>query len=191
MAKKSKKAKKADQGASSGAASHVLRAAEIGARQESEGHPWNPNAEMIGVDLGKRLGLKRTSVSIARVPAGKECGVPEARHREEQWVYVLMGQGLARIGEEEIEVGSGDFLAYPAPQILHHLKNIGGGDLVYLTGGETAKMDVVDYPTLGKRAVRLGETVTVYDAADGAPWAASYAVADEAPKTKPKKKSKK
>src|SRR5688572_17494149 len=106
MAKKSKKAKKAVDSAAApkGAAAHVLRAADIGARQESVLHPWNANAEVIGVDLAKALGLKRSGVSIARIPGGKECDVPHARHREEEWIYILMGQGSALVGAEEVEV---------------------------------------------------------------------------------------
>lgn len=190
MAKKSKKAKKADKAkkgkmreaaeavstpsasvaaadAEPAANPHVLRSRDIGAKQQSFSHPWNPNSEIIGVQLGKVLGLKRAGVSIARVPSGKESFVPHAHHREEEWLYILMGQASALIGEEWVPVGAGDFLAFPAPQVTHHLKNVGADDLVYLMGGENAKMDVVDFPTLGKRTVRLGDRVTVYDLAAG------------------------
>ncbi|MES1197061.1 MAG: cupin domain-containing protein, partial [Pseudomonadota bacterium] len=114
------------------------------------------------------------------VPSGKESFVPHAHHREEEWVYILMGQGKALIGEAWLDVGAGDFLAFPAPQVTHHLKNVGEEDLVYLMGGEHAKMDVVDFPTVGKRTVRLGDRVTVYDAESG--------VDLPMPASKPKKK---
>ncbi|MES1203480.1 MAG: cupin domain-containing protein [Pseudomonadota bacterium] len=145
----------------------MLRARAIGSLQQTFSHPWNPMSEIIGVQLGKHLGLKRAGVSIARVPSGKESFVPHAHHREEEWVYILMGQGKALIGEAWLDVGAGDFLAFPAPQVTHHLKNVGEEDLVYLMGGEHAKMDVVDFPTVGKRTVRLGDRVTVYDAESG------------------------
>jgi uncharacterized cupin superfamily protein len=175
MAKKSKKAKKAAKEAvavavkANGAANpHVLRASDVAAGQKNLSHPWNSNSEVIGVQLGKKLGLKRTSVSIARLPTGKESAVPHAHHREEEWLYVLMGEGSMLIGADEVPVSAGDFIAFPAPQIIHNLKNVGSDDLVYLMGGENAKMDVVDFPTLGKRSVRLGSEVTVYDVASGA-----------------------
>ncbi len=169
MAKKAKKEKTAEAKAETKAVAnpHLLRAKDIAARQQTVSHPWNPNSELIGVQLGKALGLKRSGVSIARIPPGKESYVPHAHHREEEWLYILMGEGLALVGEEEIPVGAGDFMAFPAPQITHHLKNVGADDLVYLMGGETAKMDVVDYPTLGKRMVRVGGEVTVYEIAAG------------------------
>lgn len=177
MAKKAKKDKPveakaagkpaAKAGAKQTGGAHLLRASEIGARQERVSHPWNPDSELIGVQLGKALGLKRTGVAIARIPPGKESYLPHAHHREEEWLYVLMGEGLALIGAEEVPVGAGDFMAFPAPQITHHLKNVGDGDLVYLMGGETAKLDVVDFPTVGKRMVRVGGEVTIYEIAAG------------------------
>ena len=167
MAKKAKKAKAAEGEARAVSDPHLLRAADIAARQKSFSHPWNPNSELIGVQLGKALGLKRAGVTIARIPPGKETYVPHAHHREEEWVYILMGEGLALVGEKELSVGAGDFLAYPAPQVTHHLKNVGEGDLVCLMGGETAKMDVVDFPQHGKRGVRVGAEVTIYELASG------------------------
>ena len=206
MAKKSKKAKKADKGKkkkNSEAAEALgemtpaleiavaeievnnhpllLRGRDISAREQSFSHPWNPKSELIGVRLGHELGLKRVGVSIARMPPGKESYVPHAHHREEEWLYILSGEGVAIIGDEAVRVRAGDFLAFPAPQEAHHLKNAGEADLVYLMGGESAKMDVVDFPTLGKRTVRLGDRVTVYDMASGQDMAMP----------KPKKKNKK
>lgn len=149
-------------------AENLLKANAIGKLQERFCHPWNPNSEMFGVQLGKRLGLKRVGVSILRLPAGKESFAPHAHHREEEWLYVLMGEGKALIGDEEVSVGAGDFLAFPAPQVLHHLTNVGADDFVYLVGGENAKMDIVDFPTLGKRTVRAGSEITVYPMEAGA-----------------------
>jgi len=159
----------------------LLRGREIAAREQSFSHPWNPKSDLTGVRLGRELGLKRTGVSIARMPPGKESYVPHAHHREEEWLYILSGEGLAIIGDEAVRVRGGDFLAFPAPQEAHHLKNAGETELVYLMGGETAKMDVVDFPTLGKRTVRLGDRVTVYDMASG----------EDMVMPKPKKKKKK
>lgn len=175
MAKKSKteaKAEKAEKPAKikkpgKAEAAHVLRNRQMGAKQQTTIHPWNPESEMIAVDLGKAMGLRRSAVSIARVPPGKDHSAAHAKHREEEWFYIMLGQGVALIGDEEVEIGAGDFLAFTAPQVVHHLKNVGAEELVFLTGGENAKMDVVDYPAAGKRTVRVGSNVTVYDLASG------------------------
>ena len=42
-------------------------------------------------------------------------------------------------------------MGFPAPGIAHLLRNAFGEDLVYLMGGEAVALDVLDYPTLGKR----------------------------------------
>src|SRR5262249_1408441 len=98
---------------------------------------------------------------------GKESFVPHAHHREEEWLYILYGQGMALIGNQEVEVGPGDFLAFPTPSVAHHLRNTGFEDLVYLMGGENLDAEVADFPTLNKRMVRMGDELTIYDLSAG------------------------
>lgn len=192
MAKKAKKAAlkgaadeklKPSKTAVKGGEGYILRAREIGERQERFSHPWNAKSELFGVQLGKALGLKRSGVTIARMPSGKESYIPHAHHREEEWLYILSGEGVALIDEEEVPVGPGDFIAFPAPQVTHHLWNAGAEDLVYLMGGEHAKMDIVDFPTLGKRLVRAGGEVTAY------PMEAGAVISVAKPKSAKKSKS--
>lgn len=42
-------------------------------------------------------------------------------------------------------------MGFPAPAIAYLLHNPFDTELVYLTGGEAVPLDVLDYPTLGKR----------------------------------------
>jgi uncharacterized cupin superfamily protein len=91
----------------------ILHSSEIRQREQSFSHPWNPKSELIGVQLGRALGLKRTGVNIARMPPGKESFVYHSHHHEEEWIYILSGQGIAEINGEEFEVGPGDFMAFP------------------------------------------------------------------------------
>lgn len=142
---------------------HILKANEIGKRQQAFRHPWNPRSEMFGVRMGAALGLKRLAVNIARLPAGHESYVPHAHQREEEWVYILMGEGVAVIDGKEHAIAMGDFLAFPAPQPAHQIKNTGSDDLVYLMGGEQLAMDVVDFPAHGKRMVWVDGAATAYD----------------------------
>lgn len=146
---------------------HLLKAAEIGAKQVMFSHPWNPNSEIHGVRLSDELGMKHVGVAIARIPSGKESFVPHAHRREEEWLYILMGEGMALIGDKEVPVGMGDFLAFPAPQVVHHLRNVGAEDLVYLMGGEKRRLDVVDFPAHKKTMVWVDGVATAYDADAG------------------------
>jgi uncharacterized cupin superfamily protein len=66
----------------------------------------------------------------------------------------------------EYEVGAGDFIGFPTPSVAHLLRNPGPADLVYLSGGENRDFDVADFPRLGKRMIRTGKHVEIYDSAD-------------------------
>lgn len=60
----------------------ILHSPEIAKQEQPFSHPWNPKSQLIGVQLGRALGLKRTGVSIARIPPGKESFVyPSSRRR--------------------------------------------------------------------------------------------------------------
>ena len=51
---------------------NIVRAADIAAHAQQFSHPWNPQSEMLGTQLARSVGLKRTGVNFMRVPAGKE-----------------------------------------------------------------------------------------------------------------------
>jgi uncharacterized cupin superfamily protein len=84
---------------------------------------------------------------------------------EEEFLYILSGRGLAEIGDETFEVGPGDFMGFPTPSVGHHLRNPFEEELVYISGGERRPLEVADFPRLGKRLVRTGMQVSIYDVA--------------------------
>jgi uncharacterized cupin superfamily protein len=145
---------------------NIVRAADIAAHAQQFSHPWNPQSEMRGTQLARSVGLKRTGVNFIRVPAGKESYVYHAHHYEEEWVYILSGRALALIDDVEYPVAAGDFIGFPAPSVPHLLKNPGPEDLVYLSGGENREFEVADFPKLGKRMIRRGNQIEIYDSAD-------------------------
>jgi uncharacterized cupin superfamily protein len=145
---------------------NIVRAADIAAHSQEFSHPWNPNSEMHGTQLARSVGLKRTGVNFMRVPPGKEAYVYHAHQFEEEWIYLLSGRAIALIDGTEYEVNAGDFIGYPAPSVAHLMRNPGPLDLVYLSGGENREFDVAEFPNLGKRMVRTGTRVDVYDIAD-------------------------
>jgi uncharacterized cupin superfamily protein len=149
---------------------NIVRAADIAAHAQEFSHPWNPNSELHGTQLARSVGLKRTGVNFVRVPAGKESYVYHSHQCEEEWIYVLSGKALALIDDMEYEVSAGDFIGFPAPSVAHHMRNPGPEDLVYLSGGENLNFEVADFPKLGKRIVRSGKQLDVYDIADAQPF---------------------
>ena len=148
----------------------LIRAADLAAKTERHSHPWNPKSEMTGVQLGRLAGLERTGISLARIAPGKESFVYHSHQREEEWLYILSGTGTAEIDDGDYPVGPGDFMGFPTPSVAHHLRNTGKEDLVYLMGGERRDTEIADFPKLGKRMLRSGDKVEIYDLADARPF---------------------
>lgn len=150
----------------------ILRAKQIADRMQTFSHPWNPKSEISGTYLGRTVGLKRTGVNFVRVPPKKESFVYHSHYREEEWIYILSGRGIAEIDSVEFEVSSGDFMGFPTPSVAHHLRNIGDEDLVYLMGGENLDLEIAEFPRLGKRMLRRGDVIEIYDFTDAKPFKA-------------------
>ena len=149
---------------------HILRKADIEAAEFSFSHPWNPMSEIIGTMMGRLAGLKRTGVSLARLPPGKESFAYHLHHREEEWVYVLAGTAVATIDGQEYTLGEGDFVAFPTPSVAHLMANRTDQTLVYLMGGENLSEEIADFPVLGRRMVKLNDQLSIYNLADGKPF---------------------
>ncbi|MCX4247190.1 cupin domain-containing protein [Paraliomyxa miuraensis] len=131
---------------------HLLRRAELEASEAIHvRHPLNPQSEIHMRRLSDPTGMKRMGVNLGRIPPGKESFLPHAHTTNEEWVYVLEGRGHALIGEHEHEIGPGDFLGFPTDGTVHHLRNSGDVDLLFLQGGERNGFDVGLFPTIGKR----------------------------------------
>ena len=148
----------------------ILKAEKIAENAQTFSHPWNPKSEMSGTPLGRTVGLKRTGVNLLKVPPGKESFVYHSHQREEEWIYVLSGRGIAEIDEETFEVSAGDFMGFPTPSVAHHLKNAGDEDLLYLVGGENLDIEIADFPRLGKRMLRRESGIEIYNIADARPF---------------------
>jgi uncharacterized cupin superfamily protein len=138
--------------------------------EDSAAHPFNPKSEIHGRRLGALTGLSHIGVNLLRIPPGKESFVFHAHQGEDEFVYVLSGRGMAEVGDDTFEIRSGDFLGFPAGGPAHHIRNPFAEDLVYLAGGETKPVEVVDFPRLKRRLVRVGESITVYPVESAVPF---------------------
>ena len=129
----------------------LWKADDLAAQERAVTQRLNPNSHLLRTGLSRLAGLKRAHVSLGRIPPGKDSFAYHAHMQEEEWVYILSGRGVAEIDGESYEVGPGDFMGFPTPGIAHLLRNPYDSELVYLMGGEAVPLDVLDYPTLGKR----------------------------------------
>jgi uncharacterized cupin superfamily protein len=133
----------------------LWKADELAGQERAFAQRLNPNSHLLRTRLAHLAGLKRARVSLGRVPPGKDSFAYHAHLIEEEWIYILSGSGIAEIDGQWHEVGPGDFMGFPSPQVAHLLRNPFETDLVYLMGGESVPLDVLDYPTLGKRFLLL------------------------------------
>src|SRR5215475_14528886 len=142
----------------------LLSAAELDAAPEVHvRHPFNPNSEVYLRSLGRPVGLKRLSLSLARVPPGRESFIYHAHEHDEEFVFILSGRGRAEIDGKMIEVGPGDFMGFPTPSVAHHLTNPYEEDLVYLMGGEHSNFDIGHYPRARKRIIFDRDRIQMLD----------------------------
>jgi uncharacterized cupin superfamily protein len=159
---------------------YLLTAAEIAAGPSRRiKHPFNPNSDVTLRSLGAAVGLQRVSLTLARVPPGKESFIYHAHERDEEFVYVLSGRGRAEIDGAWFEVGAGDFMGFPTPSVAHHLTNPYDEDLVYLMGGEHSGIDVGIFPRLGKRILFTERDITCIDDQSATPMTFDQWVAKE------------
>lgn len=150
----------------------LVRASERGPADRSS-HPWNPLSEIRGWTLSRAAGLGRIAVNLVWLPPGKESFAYHLHHREEEWLYVLSGAGVAEVDDREVAVAPGDFLGFP-PGTAHHLRNPGAADLLLLMGGEVIPdLEVADFPRLGRRMVRTGARIAIYPSSAELPFDSS------------------
>jgi uncharacterized cupin superfamily protein len=91
---------------------HIVRAEKAFEFKDTISHPWNPETIVPGTQLDRLVGLQRCRVTVLRVPAGGQAYVFHSHHCEEEWMYVLQGQGILDIEGNEHLLGPGDFSGF-------------------------------------------------------------------------------
>lgn len=107
-----------------------------------------PIAAVVG---GKLLGY-----SLAIVPAGKRAYPFHRHHVNEEMFFVVEGEGVVRIGEQEHPIRKGDVIASPAGGPAHQIINNSKAELRYLMISTMIPSEVVEYPDSAKVAVYVG-----------------------------------
>lgn len=126
-------------------------------------HPLNPNSQAEFHRLSRPVGLQRAHVNLLRVPPGKEAFMLHRHSVQEEWSYIVSGEGTAQIGEAKFKVTAGDFIGFPLDGKAHTIVNTGTTELVYLTGGEDTPYDIGHFPSIGKMAVFKPDGIELID----------------------------
>ncbi len=112
--------------------------------------------------VGAVIGAKKLGYSFFTVPPGKAAFPFHSHHTNEEMIYIFEGEGVLRIGEDEMQVASGTFVAFPpGPDHPHQLINTSNRDLRYLCVSTMKYPEIAEYPDSKK----IGAYVT--SAAEG------------------------
>lgn len=117
---------------------------------------------MRRIGLGDQTGMRRVLTNLIRLPPGKESFIAHAHAVEEEFIFILEGSGQVTLDGVGHDVGPGDFIGFPTDGVVHGLRNTDTVDLLYLTAGERARVEVAEMPTIGKTAVFRPVRITMY-----------------------------
>jgi uncharacterized cupin superfamily protein len=121
-------------------------------------HFLNPDARRLNKSLGDAAGLTGFGFHLVEVRPGDQTTEHHFHHNEDECVFVLSGTATAFIGDEDHQIGPGDFIGYRKGGLPHSIKNTGSETFRYIMVGERLSHDVCDYTRLGKRMYRMAGT---------------------------------
>lgn len=146
--------------------SPVVRAEKAFELRHAISHPWNPGMAVPGTPLDKLTGLTQCRVRVVKLSPGSIASLYHTQRCEDEWIYMLQGQGTIEIEGVEYPLGPGDFVGLPAPTQINQLRNDSDKSLLCLMGGSRSEVDMVEFPREGKRLLRHGESMEIYDLSD-------------------------
>ncbi|HEX4211186.1 MAG TPA: cupin domain-containing protein [Candidatus Binataceae bacterium] len=107
--------------------------------------------------LGGAAGARMLGASLYELPPGASAFPYHYHCANEELLYVLAGEGILRLGEEQIPVRAGSFIAIPpGPAHAHRLCNSSTAPLSYLCVSTMIDPEVCIYPDSKKVAVAVG-----------------------------------
>lgn len=125
-------------------------------------HQHNTNAVRLTRSLSQLAGLETLGLHLVNLTQGQFSTEYHSHQEDEEFIYILSGRGIARIGDTHRDVAQGDFMGFKAHSEAHSLYNPNPEDLVYLMGGTQCAIDICDYPDLDLRQFRVhGERTAV------------------------------
>jgi uncharacterized cupin superfamily protein len=124
--------------------------------------------------LGAAAGGKGIGASWFELPPGKKAFPHHYHLANEEALFVLEGEGVLRLGEEEHRLRAGDYVAFPPGPPAHQIINRSGAPLRFLAMSTMIDPEIAVYPdskkvgVLGRRhgmvtVHRLGDAVDYYE----------------------------
>lgn len=126
---------------------HVAREADLEWEEQSHGERFGFRRKRLGAATGgEKLGC-----SLYEVEPGRRAWPYHYHLANEEAIYVLEGSGTLRIGDNEVPVSTGDYVALPVGEATaHQLINTSEAPLRYLCFSTALEPDVMVYPDSNK-----------------------------------------
>lgn len=97
--------------------------------------------------VGLAIGAQKLGYSFFTVPPGKAAFPLHLHNANEEMIYILEGEATLRLGEDEIAVCPGTFVACPpGPDHPHQLINTSERELRYLVVSTMEYPEISEYP---------------------------------------------
>lgn len=96
--------------------------------------------------LGEAFGLKNFGVNQNLLAPGAISALQHRHSRQDEFVYILAGRPLLRLGEREYRLHPGECCGFPAGGEAHQLVNDTQEPVSYLEIGDRSLGDEVEYP---------------------------------------------
>jgi uncharacterized cupin superfamily protein len=100
--------------------------------------------------VGARIGAQKLGYSFFTVPPGRTAFPYHNHTGNEEMIYIIAGDGVLRLGKEELAVSADTVIACPPGNFPHQLINTGAGDLRYLVVSTMTYPDISEYPDSNK-----------------------------------------
>ncbi len=115
--------------------------------QISDEFIWKDSIGLITKELGKSVGSQKIYINLDSVPPKGFSTKYHSHSQQEEFFYIVSGNGILRLNDQEIAVKSGDFLSKPAGKnISHTFYNSGIEPLLILDIGTNEEEDTCYYP---------------------------------------------
>ena len=120
--------------------------------------------------LGNFFGLKSFGVNLTRLEPGAASALMHRHRVQDEFIYILEGEGTLRTDVGEFKLGPGMCAGFPAQGHAHHLVNQSEAPVVYLEVGDRQPGDGASYPEDDLVAAQDDEGQWVFTHKDGTPY---------------------
>lgn len=126
---------------------HVVRLDDVEESRLEKGSSYGFTRRQLGAAAGS----SQLGCSHMELLPGKKSWPRHWHAANEEALFILEGEGTLRLGDDEVAVSAGDYVALPVgPELAHQLMNTSTAPLRYLALSTMLPTDITVYPDSDK-----------------------------------------